>query len=46
MLSMRVGDNKVIPSDKLIIELLEHSPAMLLLDEFQTWFDALTNTKQ
>ena len=35
-----------IPSDKLIIELLEHSPAMLLLDEFQTWFDALTNTKQ
>lgn len=35
-----------IPSDKLIIELLEHTPAMLLLDEFQTWFDGLTNTKQ
>lgn len=35
-----------IPSDKLIIEMLEHSPAMLLLDEFQTWFDGLTNTKQ
>jgi len=35
-----------IPSDKLIIELLEHTPAMLLLDEFQTWYDALTNTKQ
>ncbi|BDE70845.1 DUF499 domain-containing protein [Delftia lacustris] len=35
-----------IPSDKLIIELLEHQPAMLLLDEFQTWYDGLTNTKQ
>jgi len=35
-----------IPSDKLIIELLEHTPVMLLLDEFQTWYDALTNTKQ
>lgn len=35
-----------IPSDKLIIELLEHTPTMLLLDEFQTWFDGLTNTKQ
>ena len=35
-----------IPSDKLILELLEHTPTMLLLDEFQTWFDGLTNTKQ
>jgi len=35
-----------IPSDKLIIELLEHRPSMLLLDEFQTWYDGLTNTKQ
>lgn len=35
-----------IPSDKLIVELLEHTPAMLLLDEFQTWYDGLTNTKQ
>ena len=35
-----------VPSDKLIIELLEHKPTMLLLDEFQTWFDGLTNTKQ
>ena len=35
-----------IPSDKLIIELLEHAPTMLLLDEFQTWYDGLTNTKQ
>lgn len=35
-----------IPSDKLILELLEHAPTMLLLDEFQTWYDGLTNTKQ
>ncbi len=35
-----------IPPDKLIVELLEHTPAMLLLDEFQTWYDGLTNTKQ
>ncbi|HGP0126579.1 TPA: DUF499 domain-containing protein [Pseudomonas aeruginosa] len=35
-----------IPSDKLIVELLEHTPTMLLLDEFQTWYDGLTNTKQ
>jgi predicted ATPase len=35
-----------IPSDKLIIELLENKPTMLLLDEFQTWYDVLTNTKQ
>lgn len=35
-----------IPSDQLIRELLQHTPTMLLLDEFQTWFDALTNTKQ
>jgi len=35
-----------VPSDKLVIELLEHTPTMLLLDEFQTWYDSLTNTKQ
>lgn len=35
-----------IPSDKLILELLRHTPTMLLLDEFQTWYDGLTNTKQ
>jgi hypothetical protein len=35
-----------IPSDKLIIELLQDCPTMLLLDEFQTWYDSLTNTKQ
>lgn len=35
-----------IPSDELILELLRHTPTMLLLDEFQTWYDGLTNTKQ
>lgn len=35
-----------IPSDQLVLELLRHSPTMLLLDEFQTWYDGLTNTKQ
>jgi len=42
-----MGEAKTdVPSDKLILELLEHTPTMLLLDEFQTWFDGLTNTKQ
>lgn len=42
-----MGDAKTdIPSDKLILELLQHTPSMLLLDEFQTWYDGLTNTKQ
>jgi len=41
------GSSKTeIPSDKLIIELLQSKPTMLLLDEFQTWYDGLTNTKQ
>jgi Protein of unknown function (DUF499) len=35
-----------IPSDKLVIEMLQHTPVLLLLDEFQTWYDGLTNTKQ
>ncbi len=35
-----------IPSDALILELLQNQPTMLLLDEFQTWYDGQTNTKQ
>ncbi len=35
----------VMPYD-LVVELLKHTPTMLLLDEFQTWYDGLTNTKQ
>lgn len=42
-----MGEAKTdIPSDQLILELLRHTPTMLLLDEFQTWYDGLTNTKQ
>ena len=33
-----------VPSDLLLIELLENQPVTLLLDEFQTWFDGLTDT--
>ncbi len=35
-----------LPSDTLILELLQKPPTALLLDEFQTWFDGLVNTKQ
>jgi hypothetical protein len=31
-----------IPSDRLILELLRHTPTMLLLDEFQNWYDGLS----
>lgn len=41
------GDRKTdIPGDELIIELLKSQPTAILLDEFQTWYDGLTNTKQ
>lgn len=40
------GAKTDVPSDRLILELLQHTPTVLLLDEFQTWFDGLTNTKQ
>lgn len=41
------GDKKTdIPPDTLILELLRNQPTALILDEFQTWFDGLTNTKQ
>jgi hypothetical protein len=35
-----------LPSDRLILEMLEKQPTALLLDEFQVWYDGLTNTKQ
>jgi len=41
------GDKKTdIPGDKLLIELFKHTPTALILDEFQTWYDGLTSTKQ
>lgn len=42
-----LGEKKTdVPPDSLILELLQKRPTALLLDEFQTWFDGLTNTKQ
>ena len=35
-----------VPSDQDILALINHTPTVLILDEFQTWFDGLTNTKQ
>ena len=35
-----------IPGDKLLLELFKHTPSALVLDEFQTWYDGLTNTNQ
>jgi Protein of unknown function (DUF499) len=41
------GDKQTdIPGDKLLLELFKHTPTALILDEFQTWYDGLTNTKQ
>ncbi|MGP1308582.1 MAG: DUF499 domain-containing protein [Phycisphaerales bacterium] len=41
------GDKKTdVPSDTIIMEMLQHTPMALILDEFQTWFDGLTNSKQ
>jgi hypothetical protein len=41
------GDKRTdIPGDKLLVELFKHTPTALVLDEFQTWYDGLTNTKQ
>jgi len=42
-----LGDKQTdVPSDEIMLEMFQHSPTALILDEFQTWFDGLTNTKQ
>lgn len=42
-----LGNNKTdIPSDEILLEMFKHTPTALILDEFQTWYDGLTNTKQ
>jgi hypothetical protein len=39
-----MGSNKTdVPSDLLVREMFEKNPTILLLDEFQTWFDGLKN---
>ena len=35
-----------VPSYDLLLELFTDKPTVLILDEFQTWYDGLTNTKQ
>jgi hypothetical protein len=41
------GSSKTdIPSDKILLQMFSHTPTALILDEYQTWFDGLTNTKQ
>ncbi|MEZ6099969.1 MAG: DUF499 domain-containing protein [Pirellulaceae bacterium] len=35
-----------VPSDEILLEMFQHTPTALILDEFQTWFDGLTNSKQ
>lgn len=34
-----------VPSDELMIEMFRKEPVTLLLDEFQTWFDGLVDSK-
>ena len=42
-----MGDKKTdIPPYDLLLELLKNNPTALILDEFQTWYDGLTNTEQ
>ena len=42
-----MGENKTeVPPRSLIEEMLTSKPVLLLLDEFQTWYDGLTSTKQ
>ena len=42
-----LGSKKTpVPSDELIIELLQKRPVALLLDEFQTWYDGLVDSSK
>ncbi len=43
--SMGAGKTN-IPSVDLLLEMFQAKPTALLLDEFQTWYDGLTNTQQ
>ena len=35
-----------IPGHDLMLKMFQDQPTLLILDEFQTWYDGLTNTKQ
>lgn len=42
-----LGDSKTdVPSYDLMMEMFTEQPTVLILDEFQTWYEGLTNTKQ
>jgi hypothetical protein len=42
-----LGEKKTdVPSDLILVEMFQKQPAFVILDEFQTWFEGLTNTKQ
>jgi len=42
-----LGSKKTaVPPYELLRELFEKQPTALILDEYQTWYDGLTNTKQ
>ena len=41
------GDRRTdVPGYDLLLELVTRTPTALVLDEFQTWYDGLTNTRQ
>jgi len=40
------GNRTEVPPRSLIEDMLKAHPVMLLIDEFQTWYDGLTSTKQ
>jgi hypothetical protein len=41
------GENKTeVPGTSLLLEMFQKKPTVLILDEFQTWYEGLTNTKQ
>ena len=41
------GEKKTdIPSYQLMVDMFTEKPTVLILDEYQTWFEGLTNTKQ
>ena len=35
-----------MPSYDLLVEMFTDTPTVLILDEFQTWYDGLTQTRQ
>jgi hypothetical protein len=42
-----MGEKKTdIPSYDLMVEMFTEKPTILIFDEFQTWYDGLTNTRQ